>query len=176
MEKIVLCRISRHTGWISPQLLENCSSGIDNYNLLSGNEGYMHLLHEEFFLIFCGKRVHERMFFGCESSLHWCKAASGQIWYGNFKVVPSWFSNTPEGYTKLLLIEFGFYRVSWTKLCMTLIINTKPMGHRSVKGKERGYITYYEVREDEVSKIVICSLSGIGSGLELRRLQRTDAF
>lgn len=95
---------------------------------------------------------------------------------GNFKVVSSWFSNTPEGYTKLLLIEFGFYRVSWTKLCMTLIINTKPMGHRSVKGKERGYITYYEVREDEVSKIVICSLSGIGSGLELRRLQRTDAF
>lgn len=128
------------------------------------------------FLIFCGKRVHERMFFGCESSLHWCKAASGQIWYGNFKVVSSWFSNTPEGYTKLLLIEFEFYRVSWTKLCMTLIINTKPMGHRSVKGKERGYITYYEVREDEVSKIVICSLSGIGSGLELRRLQRTDAF
>ena len=59
---------------------------------------------------------------------------------------------------------------------MTLIINTKPMGHRSVKGKERGYITYYEVREDEVSKIVICSLSGIGSGLELSRLQRTDAF
>lgn len=95
---------------------------------------------------------------------------------GNFKVVSSWFSNTPEGYTKLLLIEFGFYRVSWTKLCMTLIINTKPMGHRSVKGKERGYITYYEVREDEVSKIVICSLSGIGSGLELRRLQRTDSF
>lgn len=95
---------------------------------------------------------------------------------GNFKVVSSWFSNTPEGYTKLLLIEFGFYRVSWTKLCMTLIINTKPMGHRSVKGKERGYITYYEVREDEVSKFVICSLSGIGSGLELRRLQRTDAF
>lgn len=88
----------------------------------------------------------------------------------------SWFSNTPEGYIKLLLIKFGFYRVSWTKLCMTLIINTKPMGHRSVKGKERGYITYYEVREDEVSKIVICSLSGIGSGLELRRFQRTDAF
>lgn len=95
---------------------------------------------------------------------------------GNFKVVSSWFSNTPEGYTKLLLIEFGFYRVSWTKLCMTLIINTKPMGHRSVKGKERGYITYYEVREDEVSKFVICSLSGIEGGLELRRLQRTDAF
>lgn len=73
-----------------------------------------------------------------------------------------------EGYIKFLLIEFGFYRVSWIKLCMILIINIKFMGYRLVKGKEWGYIIYYEVWEDEVSKIVICSLLGIGSGLELR--------
>lgn len=135
----------------------------------------MHLLHEEFFNFLWETSAREdvfqmRIFPPLMQSCIWSNMV------GNFKVVSSWFSNTPEGYTKLLLIEFGFYRVSWTKLCMTLIINTKPMGHRSVKGKERGYITYYEVREDEVSKFVICSLSGIGSGLELRRLQRTDAF